>query len=347
MLGVILLLTACALQEQPPEPTPVARSTAPVPSPLAPAVATRAPLPALQRHGPLPVISQVQVVSGAIGRYDRFEVHAALTTAAHHLDLPFDPAPPPGLMPGDGVSVDALFSPDGWTTVISQPAFLEQPYTATVRDGRDHLTPAGPAHWTVRFTPQQAGMWQYRLRAIDAGGVTLYPPSGALTFQVAAQSTSLYQRRGFLGVSPTDRRYFAWSDGTPFVGVGFNDAFGAADATEQKLQRYEQHQINFLRVWMSSAGINGSAWSSWASHHLAADGYLPGVAFDTANNYQGGDVSLRLDSANPCLFSDFYQGGIAVEPGSIYEISARVKLDHVSGPVTAGASGFVIKRGQW
>ena len=122
-----------------------------------------------------PTIGNVTVTTPDVARYDKFEVRFDVTTVAANPYLPFDAAPPPGVQPGQGVSVDALFSPDNWTTVITQPAFLYQPYTDTLQDGQDHLTPSGPPRWTVRFAPQQAGAWQYRLRAQDAGGVTLYP----------------------------------------------------------------------------------------------------------------------------------------------------------------------------
>jgi hypothetical protein len=102
--------------------------------------------------------------------------------------------------------------------------------------------------------------------------------------------------------------------------------------------------MNFMRVWMSGAGINGSQWLDWASHHLPSDGYLPGVYFDLKNTYQSADVAMKLDSNNPCFFAGFWQGGIPVEPGAVYRVTARVKLNGVTGQ---GSYGFVIKRGGW
>jgi hypothetical protein len=273
----------------------------------------------------------------------RFDV----STAATNLDLPFDPNPPAGLQGIAGISVDAEFSPDNWKTVIRQPAFWYQPYTFTARGGQDHLTPNGSARWSVRFAPQQAGTWQYRLRAEDANGTTVYPGNGALSFTVGATSSNPYQQRGFLQVSAKDSRYFEFQDGTPFVGAGFDDAFDDTTTVEQKVQRYEQYRMNFMRVWMSGAGINGSQWTSWASHHLPGDGYLPGVLFDTQNTYNGADVAMKLDDSNPCFFAGFWQGRIPVEPNATYRVEARVKLDTVTGPAGAGDYGFVVKQGDW
>jgi hypothetical protein len=294
-----------------------------------------------------PVIRNVNVVTPNVARYEKFEARFDVTTGATNPSLPFDPNPPPGLPPRVGISVEAQFSRDNWSTFITQPAFWDQPYTHTVRDGKDHFTPSGPPRWTVRFAPQQTGVWQYRLRAQDAGGTTFYPASGALTFTVSGESANPYTRHGFLRVSSTDRRYFEFQDGAPFIGVGFNDGFSNAANVEQRLQQYEQNKMNFMRVWVSGAGINGSQWTSWASHHLSPDGYLPGVSFDFQNTFNGADVAMKLNSSNPCFFTDFWQGGVPVEPSTPYRLTARVKLSNVTGPAGAGTYGFVVKQSGW
>ena len=297
--------------------------------------------------GRSPAIANVQTTTPKVARYEKFEVQFEVSTQATNLDLPFDPSLPPGLQAVSGISVDAEFSPDNWATIIRQPAFWDQSYVLTVRDGRDHLAPDGPPHWVVRFAPQQAGTWQYRLRAQDANGTTVYPVSGALSFTVGATSSNPYQQHGFLRVSARDPRYFEFQDGTPFIGVGFDDSFDDITQVARKTQRYEQNKMNLMRVWLSAAGINGSQWTSWASHHLPGDGYLPGVLFDTQNTFSGADVAMKLDNTNPCFFAGFQQGGIPVEPNVTYRIEARVKLDGVTGPAGAGDYGFVVKQGDW
>jgi hypothetical protein len=54
-----------------------------------------------------------------------------------------------------------------------------------------------------------------------------------------------------------------------------------------------------------------------------------------------------LDQKNPCLFADFWQGGIPAEPNTSYTVWARVKVDGVQGPASSGEYGFVIKQGTW
>jgi hypothetical protein len=129
--------------------------------------------------------------------------------------------------------------------------------------------------------------------------------------------------------------------------VGFNESFDTTAIAEQKMSDFEANRMNLMRTWMSGSSINGSQWSTWTSHHLPSDAYLPGVSLDTQHTYAGADVAWRLDSTNPCLFSDWSQGGIPVEPNTTYRVSARVMLSGITGPASSGAYGFVIKQAQW
>jgi hypothetical protein len=293
-------------------------------------------------------ISGFLALSTEIGRYDKFEIHFSVKTDAANPSLPYDPNPPSGLQAGLGVSVDVLFSHDNWNTTLVQPAFLYQPYHHQVMDSKDHFVPNGPPRWVARFTPQKPGAWQYRIRVVDAAGTDYFPSShGSLPFNVKETTSSPYARAGFLRVSSRDPRYFEFQDGTPFIGVGFNDGFSSYAKVEEKMKAFELNKLNLIRTWISGSGINGSQWTSWASHHLPGDGYIPGVKFDTKNTYQGADVALLLDNSNPCFYGDFWQGGIPVLPDTTYNVWARVKVDGVSGPASSGDHGFVIKQGGW
>jgi len=284
-----------------------------------------------------------------VPRMGKFEAHFQVDTTATNLDLPYDENPPSGLTPQQGITVDGLFSRDGWTSTITQPAFYDQPYQHDVVAGRDHFTPSGPPQFTVRFAPQIAGTWEFRIRVQDAEGLTYYPPQSepGISFTVITSNPNAYMSRGFLRVSQSDSRYFEFQNGGLFSGVGFNDGFEQSADVETRMQSYEANGINFLRVWLSGDSINGSQWSSWASHHLPNDNYLPGVLFDTTETYNGSDVSLRMDNSNPCYFSDFWQGGIPVTANTDYHVWARIKVSGVSGPATSGPYGFTIKQAQW
>ncbi len=293
-------------------------------------------------------VPDFNILTPSINVYDKFEAEFRVDTVAENPFMIYDPSPPAGLKGGTGVTVDVLFTPDGWNTTIVQPAFYYQPYNLTARGSKDHFIPSGPPRFMVRFAPQLAGDWQLRVRIEDANGTSFYPgENNSLPFRVGSQPSNAYKSRGFLGVSPNDPRYFEFQDGSPFIGVGFNDGFLGTNDVAEKMRSYEQYKMNFIRVWMSGSGINGSHWTSWATHHLSGDGYLPGVNFDTNTTYNGSDVSLRLDDGNPCLYTEFWQGGVPVLPNSNYTVWARVRLDGVNGPASSGNHGFVIKQGDW
>jgi hypothetical protein len=294
------------------------------------------------------VVTDFNILTPAVNKFDKFEAEFKVDTIAENPFFIYDANPPAGLDEDIGVTVDVLFTPDNWITTIIQPAFYYQPYDFTARESRDHFVPSGPACFMVRFTPQIAGDWQLRVRIEDASGISYYPGENqSISFKVGSQPSSLYKSRGFLKVSPTDPRYFEFQNGSPFIGVGFNDSFNGTTEVAEKMKSYEWYKMNFMRVWMSGSGINGSHWTSWASHHLSGDGYLPGVNFDTSITYDGGDVSLRLDDNNPCLFTEFWQGGVPVVPNTSYTVWARVRLEGVDRPANSGDYGFVIKQGDW
>ena len=113
------------------------------------------------------------------------------------------------------------------------------------------------------------------------------------------------------------------------------------------MQKYEQNKMDFMRVWLSASSINGSQWTSWASSYLPQDSYLPGVSLDTQTTFNGADVSLRLDAASPCVFADFWQGGVPAEPNTQYSVSARVKVSGLTGPANSGPYGFLVKQAGW
>jgi hypothetical protein len=291
-------------------------------------------------------ILDVEANSAIVDRFEKFELTFDITdTVAIHLDWPYDPGAPPGLPAGVGISVDGLFSPDNWTTVYTQPAFLYQPYTYTVHDDCDHLYPAGEPEWKTRFAPTITGPWRYRIQATDASGTTVYPTSGDLTFTVVSSDNP-----GFLHVSLSDPRYFELDDGTPFIGVGHGEGFGnhrpIQDAME-KFARFATNRVNFFRVWMTGDSIFGSAWLPWSSHHLGYDGYIPPTSLTTEEAYSNGDVSMKLWASNPCMFQGF-TGRIPVLPERSYRVRVRVKAAGVTGPDQAGDPyGFVVKLGGW
>jgi len=284
-----------------------------------------------------PRITNVRALTPTVAAYDRLEIQFELRTQAEYPNLPYDPEPPAGLEQVSGVSADAILTaPDGKR--IIQPAFYYQPYTNKEVNGEDHRIPNGRAYWLVRFTPQQEGVWQARIRAVDAGGMSLSAP---VEITVRGRSLNEHRTHGFLRVSPNDPRYFEFSDGSAFHAAGFNGGFSSAAGAGTQMAGLADNRINFIRTWMSGAGINGSQWTPWSSFHLSFDAYLPPTSLVTAGTYPGHDAAYVINQENPCLFQGWLSGPVAVQPGATYDIWARVKLEGV------GSSGFVIKTGGW
>jgi len=292
------------------------------------------------------IVTHVEANATSVGLYEKFELTFEVSgTVASHFDWPYDPSPPPGVPAGVGITVEGLFSDDNWATTVVQPAFLYQDYARSQHNGREHLYPQGDPVWKIRFAPQNAGTWRYRIRATDGSGTTVYPADGDLSFSATPSAS-----HGFVRVSPIDARYFEFDDGVPFVGVGHADGFSSDKFTyeaDEKFATYAAHGANFFRIWMSGSSIAGSAWIPWSSHHLGYDGYIPPTSLSADEAYGDGDFSMKLWDGNPCMFQGFL-GRIPVLPERTYRLQVRVKAVNVTGPQQSGAPyGFVVKLGEW
>ena len=149
--------------------------------------------------------------SGQTGKYEKFEVTASVNTSAGNMFFPYDTTAVAGLTPGLGVSVDGLFTPDNWSTVYKQPGF----YFVEYSENGSLYYPTGNTFWKVRFAPNKIGDWQYKISVKDAGWTIESQPR---SFTVVDSNN-----HGFVQVSKNDSRYFEFSDGTYFPGLGVND----------------------------------------------------------------------------------------------------------------------------
>ncbi|MCJ7566139.1 MAG: DUF5060 domain-containing protein, partial [Anaerolineales bacterium] len=143
-----------------------------------------------------PGIANIQVQSSSVETYEKFEVKFDVATNASNPYFPYDSNPPAGVDPGIGVTVEALFSPDGWFTIHRQPAFYFQDFDHQIKGGKDWIYPRDDFSWVVRFSPPTVGTWQFKLSAEDASGRTETSPQ---SFTVAAGSN-----KGFIRVSSED-----------------------------------------------------------------------------------------------------------------------------------------------
>jgi len=286
--------------------------------------------------------------------YAKLEITFSVATSASNLQLPYDPAPPPGVTAGLGISVDALFTPDNWQTAYSQPAFYYQDFDYQVKLGQDWIYPNGDYAWKVRFSPDRPGRWQYRLVARDASGES---ESAAESFTVAP-STS----HGFVRVSQNDPRYFAYQDGSYFPALGYNMNFdelswnNPVTDNRQTLQIMGQNGIQLVRLWLSQWSIFGSQDNPWRSPVRGSD-YDSLYTAQSGSVYPGSDTSMGLQwstdlsvwPGNPCMFLGWMKDSPAVKPDTSYHISIRYRIPQdLAGPAIAGQPyGLVAKFGGW
>ena len=90
-----------------------------------------------------------------------------------------------------------------------------------MKDGEDWFYPTNNAVWKIRFSPDEAGTWQYYIKAQDKTGTT---QTESLSFPVTASDS-----HGFIRASKTDPRYFEYADGTYFPALGIN--YGSSGRT--------------------------------------------------------------------------------------------------------------------
>ncbi len=208
-----------------------------------------------------PVISGVtdntsQYPNGQVPKYSKFEVTFSLSATQYaNPYFPFDPTPPPGINPQEGITVDAHFLPPGqtdWGQAKTLPCFYHQPMEELGSGNSLSFVPLGSPQWRCRFAPTLIGTWQYRLSASDAGGNT---QSTVSSFIVTDSSA-----KGFIRTSQTDPHYFEFSDGTPFVtpliNVEQGSPFNTLTKIRQNIQRLGQSKTNFIRWFASGEGAN-------------------------------------------------------------------------------------------
>lgn len=284
---------------------------------------------------------------GAVPQYEKLEITFQIEgSVAQNLQFPFDPSPPPGIDPADpayqGISVNAIFSPDGWQTIFAHPGFIYYDYLEDVVDGRDWIYPTGGSAWKVRFAPHVPGRWQYRLVAEDASG---FAESEPFSFEVGASAN-----HGFVNVSQTDPRYFEFDDGEHFLPLGFNRGLSFADPVTGNgpmLARFQQNGIQLIRSWIS--GIYGSAWLEWLGGRNLYNGYLPRPGILPFQEPESGELSmaLRIDYEpegdqgwfDGCRFQ-FWNDPEGVKQDTPYRLSITYWGQGIEGPRRPGSEAF-------
>lgn len=206
-----------------------------------------------------PYIKAVAKSAQEIGKFEKLELTLDLLA---NYNNPFDP---------DEISVTACFiDPQGEKIIV--PGFYYQVYSRGMKgENEELLDPVGAACWKVRFSPQRPGMYKYYVTVKDK-------------FDEARSSEDTFQvldckKKGFVGVSRVDQRYFEFEDGSPYFAIGHNTCTGATgcvpqlkpeDHTTYKYDRYftamGNNGENYTRIW--TIGKLGIEWDKLGSYDL-------------------------------------------------------------------------------
>src|SRR3989339_77933 len=304
----------------------------------------------------LPTISnimdnRISYASGQIPEYSKLEISFQIGTSAQNPQWPYDAAPPAGIQAGQGITVNALFTPDNWVTTYTQPAFYCQDFDYQIKSNQEWMYPTGLYVWKVRFAPTQTGNWQYRITAQDASGQIESPTQ---TFTVVSS-----ENHGFIRVSSRDCRYFEYEDGTYFPGLGYNMNFDHISwndpvmANRDNFQEMGVNGIQVIRLWLVQWGLNSSSWNPWKSINGSAGNYIPWTYLTSEVAYPGSDISMGIyyNPQYPCnpMFLGFIQRSPACKRNTAYRVRVRYKAaSDITGPYVPGQPyGFVIKSGDW
>lgn len=291
-----------------------------------------------------------------IPKYEKLEITFQVkNSVAQNFQFPYDAAPPPGIdlenSNYQGITVNAEFTSDNWQTTNIQPAFYYQEFDDEIHRNTEWFYPTDNYSWKVRFSPDQPGVWQYKLSVQDASG----------SFATTAQSFTVTdsQNSGFVQVSNTDSRYFEFEEGTYFPGLGYNLNYNEADwvnptiSNQPKFQTMNENGIQLFRIWLSQWSIYGSAWNPWNSPDPDRHSrYIPINGLATGQSYLGNEISMMLawDSGwfSPCMFIGTWKAKPAVKTYTDYQVQVRYKVGDLEGPrIPNQPYGFVAKTGDW
>jgi len=191
------------------------------------------------QHGHLD-IRAVSVTTPRVKRYAVEELNVDLSAT---FDNPFD---------SSDVAVDAsVRDPKGQVTSV--PGFFTRPFRLETKGGKELPAPSGPPGWRVRIAPQEIGTYAVSLTARDRSG---FVQSSAYRFECVKGDDP-----GFIRLSPVDRRYFAFDNGSPYFPIGANIAWGGdagMAAYDRWLPKYGAQGANYGRLWM------GPLWATFA-----------------------------------------------------------------------------------
>ncbi len=282
-----------------------------------------------------PILGNVNFSSNQVGTFEKLEIEFELQSIADNYWFPYEENLPSNLNTGKGVTVDCIFTKGSKTFIY--PAFYDMPYQRF----NNYLLPTGRYIWKVRASFDEPGQYSVTLQATDSAGTKSY----SLGNIIVVESNN----KGYLKVSEHNNKYFEYSGGASFMGLGFNDGTDTPQKMDFKVNTYSENGINLLRIWLSSISQFSDPWCAWTSHHqMGNNGYMNAPLYRFNRRYKNGDFSIRIaspaitDINTPAVFRGFYDGATNIKPNTNYRITVRYKVENVSGN-----GGFSLKLSGW
>ncbi len=289
-------------------------------------------------------INSIQPQSSSTKQFEKYEVRFSVSTNAKYKFFEYDTAPPPGVTPGTGITVQALItSPSGKT--LTQPAFFQNETRKVSSGDGMYFEETGNSYWTLRFSPQEIGTYQVQLKAADSSGTT--------TVQVGSFSATAGTKPGFIRVSKSDPRYFEFSNGQLYWPMGPAYVENGGKSTSTSARNYDTSQyagtgINFYRPWMAGDGVYSTNWARWIRNDAPSTNEGFPSALTWTEHAPGSELSYELDSSRNALYywlprwgQDKYAFRLK---NTCYKASLTYKTTNLSGSVNfkpwSGWPGF-------
>jgi len=212
-----------------------------------------------------PIISNVTTnVQSNVALYAKFEITFTMNTYSN----PYDPS--------IINSYCEFWSPTGKYYKVY--AFFYSKYTKKNSSCSPYfweiLTPDGVNNWKVRFTPNEIGVWHYKIVSIDASGITTYPSANIINFHnkinIHKKNVTLIKNKtlsfncipspneGF--IVKANERFLKRTTGEFFFPVGENvpwystPNWGTRTYGTNEYKYYidslSANKANFIRVWL-------------------------------------------------------------------------------------------------
>lgn len=284
---------------------------------------------ALYRPLGSPIFATISSNTTVLPRFGTWQLRFQMHSEADNPFFRYDPTPPPGVTPGIGISVDCLLTDPNGARLV-HPAF----YAIDVVRRDNHYYETTSAAWYVRFTPVHTGTYHAWLTATARGGSS--------TQYVGQFTVTASTARGFVIVSPEDRRYFRFMNGEIFWPIGpVMSSYSNAAASG----------INFTRPWMGVRGAYSANWARWISsaEQHGNEGFMARLTY-----LRHGP---RAELAQEIFYPQGYRMWLGflddqlygrLEPGQRYRLKIRLRCENIAGPYTPDYPwGFTVRAGDW